>query len=148
MEKIKGENILFKMNLPAASRRDIKVEKAFFNMGEQRCFSSNPSSSCFPHRKRMGYLKTIIKDFGGVLITVSLILFAMYFTPNFVETNLSPDGILSQITIIKINLIRIGFGLLGTIVLLIITLYFIKPNLFYLLQTQVTKFQLLLNFFF
>ena len=49
--------VVKKMNLPAASRRGIKMEKVFFNIGETRCFSPNPSSACLPHRKRWGIKK-------------------------------------------------------------------------------------------
>jgi hypothetical protein len=66
----------------------------------------------------------------GIFICILLMCFTIYFTPNFVANNLSPDGILQQITILEINFIRLGFGSLSTIGLLISALYIIKPNIF------------------
>ena len=61
-----------------------------------------------------------------VFICILLMCVTIYFTPNFVANNLSPDGILEQTTIFEINFLR----LLSTIGLLIIVLYIIKPNIF------------------
>lgn len=44
----------------------------------------------------------------GVIIGVVVMLFAIYFTPNFVANNFSSDGILEYRTIITINLLRVG----------------------------------------
>jgi hypothetical protein len=52
--KIADELSKVGMKLPAASRRDIKVGKIYFYIGETHSFSPNPSSACLPHRKRMG----------------------------------------------------------------------------------------------
>ena len=82
---------------------------------------------------------TIVACFG-VFICILFLCFAIYFTPNFVANYLSPDGFLEQITIVKINLTRIWFGILGTVVLLIIVLYFIKGNSFFLLQNSKAPF--------
>ena len=72
-------------------------------------------------------------------ISILLILCTIYFTPESVANNLSSDGILEQTTIFQINFIRISFSILGTIGLLIIGLYIVKPNLFYLLQLKISK---------
>lgn len=72
-------------------------------------------------------------------ICILLIFFSIYFTPNFIANNLSPDGILEQITVFKINYIRLAFSTLGTIGLLFFALYIIKPNFFYLLQLKIFK---------
>lgn len=77
--------------------------------------------------------------FVVVCISTFLILFAVYFTPNFVAYNLSSDGILEQITISKINSIQILFSTLGTVALLIIVFYLIKPKLFSLVYTKISK---------
>ena len=65
----------------------------------------------------------------GVFICILLMCFALYFTPNFVSYNLSPDGILSQNTILGINLIRLCFAVLSTIGLLVSVLCITKPNM-------------------
>ena len=72
-----------------------------------------------------------------VFICISLMFFSIYFTPNWIANNLSPDGILEQITVFKINYTRLAFSILGIIGLFFGAIYIIKPNFFYLLQLKV-----------
>lgn len=85
----------------------------------------------------------------GTLLCLLFMGIGIFFTTDFVANNLSPDGILQQITIYKVNSIRIGFFLISTIGLLILSLFFIKPNSFYLLKAQISKihFIIILLFF-
>ena len=78
-------------------------------------------------------------------ICILLIFFTIYFTPNFVANNLSKDGILEHGTIILINFIRLGLGILSTIGLLISALYIIDK--FYSKPDQILKKQLKLMLF-
>jgi hypothetical protein len=68
---------------------------------------------------------------------ILLIVFSIYFSPNLVINNLSQDGILEQITELRINYIRLAFSILSTIGLVIGALYIIKPSLLNLLQLKI-----------
>ena len=63
-------------------------------------------------------------------LSILLICFSIFFTPNFVANNLSSDGILMPITIYEINCIRLGSCILGMMGLLVSVLYIIKPSIF------------------
>jgi hypothetical protein len=78
-------------------------------------------------------------------ISMLFMCFTIFFTPNFVADNISPDGILEQSTIIDINLIRFGFSILSTIGLLISALYIFRPNLVYSLQLKILKIPLFIK---
>lgn len=84
----------------------------------------------------------------GAFIFILLLCFTIYFTPNFVANNLSPDGILKHNTIVSINLIRIGFGILGTTGLLISVLHIIKPHIFKKFYSNLTKIWILKSILF
>jgi len=79
----------------------------------------------------------MIKDYKWYKIGTCFVAFicfllmcaTIYFTPNFVAIHFSSDGILEQTTISLINFIRLDFGILSTIGLLISTLYVIKPHI-------------------
>jgi hypothetical protein len=89
--------------------------------------------------------KSNTKAFVGVCISVLLILFAIYFTPDFVAYNLSSDGILEQITVFNINFIRIFFSILGTVALLSIAF---KPKSFCLFYEKISKIPLIIKLLF
>jgi hypothetical protein len=82
---------------------------------------------------------------SGAFVCILLLCLSMYFTPNFVADNLSKDGILEQSTIFQINFIRLGFIILSTIGLLISVLFIMKPDLFYLLQSKISKVPLIIK---
>ncbi len=83
----------------------------------------------------------------GIFISILLPCIAIYFTPNWVANNLSPDGILTQDTIVEIDLFRIWFGISGTIALITV-LYSIKGNSNKLLQIQTSKIPFIIELFF
>ena len=78
--------------------------------------------------KELNWYKTAA--YGADFLCILLICFSIFFTPNFVANNLSPDGVLTPVTIYEIDGIRLGFCILGAIGLLIGVLYIIKPGLF------------------
>ena len=68
----------------------------------------------------------------GVFICILLMYITIYvITPDFVANNLSPDGILSQKTIVRINFFRL-LSIMGSIIvaLYIIVIHIIKHNIF------------------
>lgn len=75
----------------------------------------------------------------GFFIFVLFMFLAIYFTPDFVTDNFSRDGILQHSTIFIINLLRLGFSILGTIGLLVGVLYIVKPELVHLIQLKFSK---------
>jgi hypothetical protein len=101
-----------------------------------------------------GYLlmieyKSRIFGLKAAFFTFLLMLFifsAFIFTPNFVENNLSPDGNIGNLTLIKIYLIRIGFFSFATMGLLLYYLFLFKPNYFELLRNQFSKIPLIVKF--
>lgn len=71
---------------------------------------------------------TNLAAFFGFIICCLMIFFAIYFTPDFIATKMSSDGILESRTILRINALRI---LAATIGILILLVSIIRPNLFY-----------------
>jgi hypothetical protein len=54
----------------------------------------------------------------GIIAGALIILLGIYFTPDFVARNLSPDGILEPSTVSKINSIRMGAAITGLLILI------------------------------
>ena len=54
----------------------------------------------------------------GISASILIILLGIYFTPDYVARNMSPDGILEPTTINKINKIRMGAVIAGILILL------------------------------
>jgi hypothetical protein len=71
-----------------------------------------------------------VKVVSLFLISILMILFYIYFTPDYVARKLSPDGILELKTIALIKKLRIGFSIIGILGLLVTLLFLIKPYLF------------------
>ena len=64
----------------------------------------------------------------GVIISILMILFAIYFTPEYVASNLSADGILEPKTINKIIVVRTISSIVSILGLFISSLFLIKPQ--------------------
>jgi hypothetical protein len=77
----------------------------------------------------------------GVIISISMILLAFYFTPNYVVSNLSSGGILEQDIVVKINNLRTGAGIIGILGLLLSSLFYFKPSLFIILNAKLDSLQ-------
>ena len=88
-------------------------------------------------KKIKEYKRIKIEACFKAFVCILLLFFSIYFTPNFVAKNFSSDGILRQITVFKINYIRLAFSILSTMGLLSSALNFIKPNSFYSLQLKI-----------
>ena len=71
----------------------------------------------------------IIGALCGVILGITMILFSIYFSPNYAAKNLSPDGILAPKTIFMINVVRIGLNIVGIFFLSIPFLFISKPYL-------------------
>ncbi len=70
-----------------------------------------------------------ISAFAGIIIAIFMILVSIYFTPHFVESHISPDGIIEKSeTILVINGCRIATAIIGILILLV---SIIRPNFFY-----------------
>lgn len=67
--------------------------------------------------------------FFGLIISILTILFAFYFSPDFVSSYLSPDGILDPSTAVNISFLQMGVGIIGLSGLLSSLLFIIKPSL-------------------
>lgn len=109
----------------------------------------DPSSN---KTKRKEQKRVIIEACLRAFICILLIVLSIYFTPNFVAKNISTDGILEQITELRIYYMRLAFGIISTIGLLIGALYIRKPDLLNTLQEKIfhksnaTQFLVLLLF--
>lgn len=66
----------------------------------------------------------------GLIISILMILLAIYFTPDYVASNLSPDGVVELETIATIKMFRTAVSTIGIIGLLVAILFFVKPYLF------------------
>ena len=66
----------------------------------------------------------------GTILGLVMVLFAIFFTPDFVQNNLSADGILESNTIAKINTVRVAVSISGLLVLVFIFLVLNKPYWF------------------
>lgn len=80
-------------------------------------------------KKIKEYKRFKISGCFGAFICILLLFFSVYFTSDFVANNLSQDGILEQGTLFLITFIRLGFGILSTIGILISVLCILKPNI-------------------
>jgi len=70
-----------------------------------------------------------ISAFAGIIIAIFMILVSIYFTPHFIESHISPDGIIEKSeTILIINGCRLLTAIIGILTLL---LSIIRPNFFY-----------------
>ena len=65
----------------------------------------------------------------GIIASSLLIFFVIYFTPDFVSMNLSPDGILEPKTINKINIIRMRAAIIGILILIFSIALIMPPHL-------------------
>ena len=63
-------------------------------------------------------------------LSIFLICFSIFFTPNFVVNHLSSDGILEPVTIYEIYCIRLGSCIIGAMGFIIGVLYITKPGIF------------------
>ena len=79
----------------------------------------------------------------GATLCILLMCLSIYFSPEHVANNYSPDGILEQPTIFQINFFRIGFIILGAIGFSINALFIIRRDLFFLLQLKISKIKLI-----
>jgi len=71
---------------------------------------------------------------AGLLLGITsivLVFVAIYLTPDFVLTNLSKDGILEPVTLLKIKNLRIITGIIGILGILLAALFLIKNDLIY-----------------
>lgn len=70
-----------------------------------------------------------ISTFAGIIIAIFMILVSIYFTPHFIESHISPDGIIEKSgTILIINGYRLSTAIIGILTLLV---SIIRPNFFY-----------------
>lgn len=87
--------------------------------------------------KRKEHKRLRLEAFFRAFICILLMVFATYFTPKFVANSFSSDGILEQITVLKIDYIRLAFSIMSMLGLLIGALYILKPNLLNTLQEKI-----------
>jgi len=72
----------------------------------------------------------------GIIASILIIVLGIYITPDYVARNLSSDGILSPITIFRINFCRLLASTIGVIGSTVTLLFLIKP---YLLNLFINK---------
>jgi 4-amino-4-deoxy-L-arabinose transferase-like glycosyltransferase len=77
----------------------------------------------------------------GAILSLLMILFALFFTPDYAANKISPDGNIGSGTITEINIVRSGFGIIGTFGLFSVLLFIFKPNLFNLLCNEIASIQ-------
>lgn len=78
-----------------------------------------------------------ISAFAGIIIAIFMILVSIYFTPHFIESHISPDGIIEKSgTILIINGLRLATAIIGILTLLV---SIIRPNFFYSVTNVLTQ---------
>ena len=88
---------------------------------------------------KMGIRWIIIVAFLGIIASTFIILLGIYFTPEFVARNLSPDGILETSTVAKINTFRMAGAITGLLLLIFSIVFVVEPYLLYSIVNWLQK---------
>ncbi|MBT8367485.1 MAG: hypothetical protein KJP23_22560 [Deltaproteobacteria bacterium] len=67
----------------------------------------------------------------GIIASALIISLGIYFTPDFVARNLSPDGIVKPSTVSEINIYRMGAVITGLLILIFSIAFIVPPHLSY-----------------
>jgi hypothetical protein len=72
----------------------------------------------------------------GIILCIAILLISIYFTPDFIANNLSPDNYLEDVTIKQINFFRLISFVIGFLFIAILLLFLFRPNLMSLMNLR------------